>query len=142
MKCVAYIRTASKNHADINLEKQTEIIKAFISEKNWQLDTIYSDVGSRVHKNRGLQALIEECREGKFDVIGITDLSRISRTTELSNELINLIKTGKVHIVTTDNTINSFRDDITKLTIYSKSCANKFDSMSRRIRVGKKRSKK
>ncbi|HCX50663.1 MAG TPA: hypothetical protein DG757_16890 [Bacillus sp. (in: Bacteria)] len=142
MKCAAYIRTASKNHADINLEKQTEIIKDFISEKNWQLDTIYSDVESGVHKNRGLQALIEECGEDKFDVIVITDLSRISRTTELSNELINLFKTGKVNIVTTDNTINTFRNDITKLTIYSKSCANKFDSMSRRIRAGKKRSKK
>ncbi|KOY81867.1 recombinase family protein [Lysinibacillus macroides] len=138
MKCAAYVRTASKNHADLNLEKQTEIIMAFISENNWQLDTIYGDVGSGVHKNRGLQALIEECGEGKFDVIVITDLTRISRTTELSIELINLFKMGKVHIVTTDNTINTFRDDISKLTIYSKFCANEFETMSRRIRAAKK----
>lgn len=141
MKCVAYIRTASKNHADINLEKQTEEIKAFISEKNWQLDTIYSDVGSGTHKSRGLQALLEECKEDKFDVIVITDLSRISRTTELSNELINLFKMGKVHIVTTDNIINTYRDDIAKLTIHSKICASIFESMSRRIKAGKKQSK-
>lgn len=138
MKCVAYIRTASKNHADINLEKQTEIIKDFISEKNWHLDTIYSDIGSGVHKNRGLQALIWECGERKFDVIVITDLSRISRTTEISNELINLFTTGKVHIVTTDNTLNTFRDDITKLAIYSKSCASEFESIGSRIKTGKK----
>lgn len=112
MKCAAYIRTASKNYADLNLEKQTEIIMDFISEKNWHIDTIYGDIGSGVQKNRGLQALIEECGEGKFDVIVITDLSRISRTTELSNELINLFKTGKVHIMTTDNTVNTFRNKL------------------------------
>jgi DNA invertase Pin-like site-specific DNA recombinase len=38
MKCAAYIRTASKNHVDDNLRKQTEMIKAFILKNNWELD--------------------------------------------------------------------------------------------------------
>lgn len=142
MRCAAYIRTASKNHADYNLVNQTETIKDFISEKNWQLDTIYTDAGSGVHKNRSLQALIEDCREGKYDVIVITDLSRIFRTTELSNELINLYKTGKVHLVTTDDEINTFRDDINKITIYINFCAWEFETMSRRIKAGKRSSNK
>lgn len=140
MKCAAYIRTASKKHGNLNLENQAEKIKAFISENNWELDTTYSDIGSGMHKNKSLQSMFEDCKDGMFDVIVTTDLSRISRSTELSDELIDLFKMGKVHIVTTDNIINTFRDDITILTMHSFICASEFERMGRRIKAGKKQS--
>ncbi|MBB6447071.1 recombinase family protein [Bacillus benzoevorans] len=142
MKCAAYIRTASKRHVNFNLEDQTEEIKAFISKYNWELDTIYSDIGSGIHKNKSLQAMFEDCKESKFDIIVTADLSRVSRSTELSNELIDLFTMGKVHIVTTDNKINTFRDDISKLIIHSTLCASEFERMGRIIKIGKKSSNK
>lgn len=60
MKCAAYIRTASKNHVDENLRKQSEMIKDFILENNWELECIYTDVGSGVNKNKNLSLMIED----------------------------------------------------------------------------------
>ena len=88
MKCAAYIRTASKNHVDDNLRKQTEMIKAFILENNWKLECIYTDVGSGVNKNKNLSLMIKDAHQGKFDIIVATEPSRLLRScTKLSKEI-------------------------------------------------------
>jgi DNA invertase Pin-like site-specific DNA recombinase len=142
MKCAAYIRTASKNQTKVNLEKQTEMITTFISEKSWQLDSIYSDVGSGVQSHKSLQAMIKDAKEGKFDIIVVTSLSRIARTNELVVDLIDLCKQGKVNLVTTDNLINTLHDDISKLTLFSELYIYESKKISQRIKQGKITSKK
>ncbi|TVZ84731.1 resolvase-like protein [Aeribacillus composti] len=111
MKCAAYIRTASKNHVDDNLRKQTEMIKAFILKNNWELECIYADVDSGVNKNNNLSLMIEDAHQGKFDIIIATEPSRLFRNNELSSEIRNLCKMNKTHIVTVDNRINTIQND-------------------------------
>ena len=55
--------------------------------------------------------MIEDARQGKFDIIVATDPSRILRSTELLSENGNLRNTNKVHIVTVDNRINTIQND-------------------------------
>jgi DNA invertase Pin-like site-specific DNA recombinase len=111
MKCAAYIRTASKNHVDKNLRKQTKMIKAFILENNWELEYIYSDVGSGVNKNKNLSIMIEDAHQGKFDIIVAINPSRLFRNSELSSEIRNLCKMNKTNIVTVDNRINIIQNN-------------------------------
>ena len=100
MQCAAYMRTASKNHADEQLKMQKEVIKDFISEKDWELTCVYSDISSGIDNNKNLKLMIEDARQGKFDIIVATDPSRLYRNTELLMELENLYKENKIHIVT------------------------------------------
>ncbi|MEK4495998.1 recombinase family protein [Ureibacillus sp. FSL W8-0352] len=70
-----------------------------------------SDIDSGFGKNKNLKLMIEDARQGKFDIIVATDPSRILRSTELLSENGNLRNTNKVHIVTVDNRINTIQND-------------------------------
>jgi DNA invertase Pin-like site-specific DNA recombinase len=60
--------------------------------------------------------MIEDARQGKFDIIVTTEPSRLLRSsTNLSTEIECLRKTKKIHIVTMDNQINTIHSDDDKL---------------------------
>lgn len=142
MKCAAYIRTGSKNHVDQNLRKQSEMIKDFTLENNWELECIYTDVGSGVNKNKNLSLMIEDAHQGKFDIIVVTEPSRLLRSSELSSEIKSLRKSNKVHIVTMDNRINTIHNDEKLLSIYSLFYEQEAKVRSQRIKDRKMLSKK
>ncbi|MFB4474260.1 recombinase family protein [Virgibacillus sp. SK37] len=138
MKCVAYVRTASKNN-EVALTKQMEMIKEFISEKNWKLDSVYTDVESGVKVNENLHKMIEDAQKGKIDVIVAADTTRILRTKEMANVLGKLYELNKVHLITVDNRINTFlNDDITVLNVYAYLNECEAKVMSQRIKDGKR----
>lgn len=142
MKVVAYVRTSIKTNQEENLRKQLEEIKAFISKKNWKLECVYADVGSGVSKNKNLRSMYEDAQQGKYDIIVATKPSRLFRSAELASKVNNLLQTSKVHIVTTDNKINTIENDDKLLSIYSFLCVQEFEMMSKRIKAGKKLSAK
>ncbi|TXL65053.1 recombinase family protein [Cerasibacillus terrae] len=114
MNCVAYVRTANKKNKEANLLKQTEMIKAFIEEKNWQLDSVYTDTGSGINMNKNLHRMIEDAQQEKFDVIVAIDPSRILRNSDLSSVIGKLHEENKVHIITVDKRVDTLlKDDIT-----------------------------
>lgn len=103
MKGYAYIRT---NNNNASLLKQMEILKAFVVQKNWHLDSVYADVGSG---NDMLLKMIEDAQQGKINYIIASDPARISRNPDyLFNIVRQLREQNKVHIVTVDNQINTF----------------------------------
>ncbi|MEC0664826.1 recombinase family protein [Priestia flexa] len=112
MRCVAYVRTANRKNKDASLLIQTEMIKAYIAQNNWQLDSIYTDIGSGIGMNKNLLKMIEDAQQEKIDVIIASDPSRISRKySDLSNILGKLCESNKVHIITVDNQINTILND-------------------------------
>lgn len=109
MKCIAYIRTANTKNKDASLLIQTEMIKTYIVQNNWQLNSVYTDIGYGNDVNKGFLKMIEDTQLGKIDVIIASDPARISRNREdLFNILAKLRKENKVHIITVDNQINTF----------------------------------
>lgn len=143
MQCAAYMRTASKNHADEQLKMQKEVIKDFISEKDWELTCVYSDISSGIDKNKNLKLMIEDARQGKFDIIIATNPSRLFRNSGLSYEIRNLCSMSKTHIVTVDNRINTIQNHDDKLlSICSLFYEQEAEIRSQRIKAGIKHSKK
>lgn len=137
MKCVAYVRTSSQKNKDANVLKQMEEIKTFISENNWELDSVYTDIGSGSKTNKNLLEMIEDAQQGKFDAIVTVDPSRILRNTDLSNVIGKLRESNKVHLITVDKRINTIlNNDITILNNYAyiNDCESKV--MSQRIKDG------
>lgn len=143
MNCVAYVRTGSRKNKDANLLKQMEMIESFISEKNWKLDSVYTDVGSGVRLNKNLHKMIEDANKGKFGVIVTTDPSRILRNNEISNVLGKLIKSNKMHLITLDNRINTvLNEDTTILNLYAYINEYEAKAKSQRIKHGKRLNKR
>lgn len=109
MKCVAYFRTANREDNYTSLLIQMEMIKDFIAQNNWQLDSVYADIGFGIDMNENLHKMVEDAKQGKIDVIIVSDPARISRNLDyLSNIFRKLREQNKVHIVTVDNQINTF----------------------------------
>lgn len=109
MKCVAYVRTAGKEHSESSLSIQVNAIEEYINKQNWQLCKIYKEeksMGSIL--NVGLQQVIKETHEGKFDVIISMTSSRLFRHYEQAIQLQELLKQQQVNIITLDNDINTF----------------------------------
>lgn len=109
MKFVAYFRTANREDNYTSLLIQMEMVKDFIAQNNWQLESVYADIGLGININENLHKMIEDAKQGKIDVIIVSDLARISRDPDyLSNIFSKLSEQNKVHIVTVDNQINTF----------------------------------
>lgn len=109
MKCVVYFRTANREDNYTSLLIQTEMIKDFIAQNNWQLESVYADIGFGTDINENLHKMIEDAQQGKIDVIIVSDPARISRNSDyLSNIFRKLREQNKVHFVTVDNQINTF----------------------------------
>lgn len=112
MKCVAYFRTANRENNNTSLLIQMEMIKDFIAQNNWQLDSVYADIGFGIDMNENLHKMVEDAKQGKIDVIIVSDLARISRNPDnLTNIFRELREQNKVHIVTVGNQINTFLND-------------------------------
>lgn len=108
MKCFAYVRTANGKNKDASLLRQTEMIKAFIAQNNWQLDSVYTSIDSGNVLNDSLLKMIDDAQQGKIDVIITSDPARISRNRDyLFNVLGKLREQNNVHIITVDNQINT-----------------------------------
>ncbi|MCG7314475.1 recombinase family protein [Priestia flexa] len=104
----AYVRTNSGKNKEISLQKQTGIIEDFIDQNNWNLDSVYADVGSGNNINKNFLKMIEDAQQEKINVI-ISDPSRISRNSDyLSNMIEKLHEEYKIRIITVDYGINTF----------------------------------
>ncbi|KAB7672546.1 recombinase family protein [Bacillus sp. B1-b2] len=139
MKCAIYIRTASKNNTDYHLKTQSDRLKQFISDHNWQLYNSYIDIGSGPKNHENLQAMVEDAQNNKFDVILSTDASRLLRIPELSSKMKKLCKMKKIHIMTLDRSINTLQGNVDVISLYAWIIEQESTKQSQRIKFGKKK---
>jgi len=138
MKCAIYIRTASKNNTDHHLKTQSERLKQFISDRNWQLYNSYIDIGSGPNKYKNLQAMVDDSQNNKFYIILSTDPSRLFRNPELSSKLKKLCELKAIHILTLDKAINTLQSDVNLISLYAWIIEQESTILSQRIKFGKK----
>lgn len=91
-KAVGYIRVSTSIQAKEgeSLSTQRQQIVDFAKNKGWELVHIYEDkgiTGAKIEDRNELQNLIEDAKQGKFDVTIFTKLSRFARNTR---EYLNL----------------------------------------------------
>lgn len=95
-RVAAYARVSSdKDAAFHSLEAQTEYYQNYIAaHPNWELVAIYSDngiSGTTIHRPE-FQRMLQDCREGKIDLIITKSVTRFARNTIILLETIRELK--------------------------------------------------
>lgn len=95
-RVAAYARVSSdKDAAFHSLEAQTEYYQNYIAaHPDWELVAIYSDngiSGTTIHRPE-FQRMLQDCREGKIDLIVTKSVTRFARNTVILLETIRELK--------------------------------------------------
>lgn len=102
MRATIYARYSSENQREASIEDQVRQSKAFIEQQGWTYRHAYTDRGlSGASPFRaGYQKLMEDAREGHFDVVVAEALDRLSRDQEDAAGLYKRLTFSGVKIVT------------------------------------------
>lgn len=121
MRVVGYVRVSTNNYGQkTSIPAQIELIKNYAESQGWELVEIYIDVESGSKTNReGIQRLMKDATENKFDVVISKELSRISRNGAFSYEFYNVLTYNRIHLVTLDGTINTLDENSMNLGLYA-----------------------
>jgi site-specific DNA recombinase len=121
MRCAIYTRVSTdKEEQKASLSNQKELFFNYISNKGWSFYDIYVDVESGTSDKRpGLQKLIKDAENRKFDVILAKELSSLARNGGLSYKIRDLADRNGIHIITLDNAINTLEGNSAMFGLYA-----------------------
>ena len=98
-----YCRVSSKTDAQLNsLAQQASFFVQMVSKRtDWQLADIYIDIrsGERSDNRSEFQRMLDDCQDGKLDIILTKSISRFGRNTEESLQALRLLKAYNVTII-------------------------------------------
>lgn len=118
MKIAGYIRVSTnKDGQKESPENQKQMILNYLMENNHDLYDFYTDVQTGTNDDRiGLQQLIADAEQKKFDIIIAKELSRLGRNVELLYQLKRLAETKGIRLITLDGIVDT--NDPTKLALF------------------------
>ena len=94
MKAVGYIRVSTDEQVQegVSLDNQRKRIEAFCVAKDWEMVDVYEDAGKsgKDLKRAGIQQLISDAKAGKFGIVVIYKLDRLTRSVKDLGYLIEL----------------------------------------------------
>jgi site-specific DNA recombinase len=103
MRAVIYKRVSAlkKGMDGVSLDMQQERLEAYAKAQGWQIVDTYEDPGiSAKDTNRpALQQMLRDAESGKFDVILVYKLDRLSRSVSDFHRLSNYLDTHKIALV-------------------------------------------
>ncbi len=84
MRAAIYARYSSDLQREASIDDQMRICRRLVGDQGWHVAEVYSDKGlsGASHLRPGFQRLLEDAREGRFDVVVAESLDRISRDQE------------------------------------------------------------
>lgn len=95
MKAVGYtcLNTLSQQPKNFTLAVQEKAIKKYVKAKGWELGPIYQEVitSGNAQDQPMLDKIIAESGEGKFDVLVVARLDRLTRNIRKLNTLISTV---------------------------------------------------
>ena len=96
IRVAAYARVSSdKDAAFHSLEAQTEYYRDYVAARSdWELVSIYSDngiSGTTIHRPE-FQRMLQDCRDGKIDLVVTKSVTRFARNTVILLETIRDLK--------------------------------------------------
>lgn len=86
LKVAAYARVSTDKEDQINsLTNQREYFESYIKSKDdWEFVKVYFDegiTGTQTKKRKGFNRMIDDCKNGKIDLILTKEVSRFARNT-------------------------------------------------------------
>ncbi len=141
-----YARVSTDHEEQLNsLENQIMYFENYIkSQKNWIFVPGYVDEGisgTSINKRDNFIKMINDAKNGKFNLILTKEISRFSRNTIDSIKYTQELLRENVGVFFLNDNINTFETDSElRLTIMSSIAQDEIRKLSERIRFGYKRS--
>lgn len=141
----AYCRVSTEREDQANsFESQQRYFREYISRTDgWQLYKIYADEGlsgTSTKKRKAFNHMIEDAREGKFQMILTKEISRFARNTLDSIYYTRELKRYGVGVFFLNDNINTLDPDAElRLTILSSIAQEESRRTSERVKWGQKR---
>lgn len=111
MKAAIYSRVSSQIQVDegYSLEAQYDQLIKYVDMQSWDLVRIYTDPGvSAKDLNRpGVQEMINDLKDGKFEALIIHKLDRLTRNISDLYELVNLVMKHNIKLISLSENIDT-----------------------------------
>lgn len=121
LKVAILVRVSThKEEQKSSLENQRKLFTQVCAENGWEIYDFYQEIESGTHTNRkGLNQLINDAKENKFDLILAKELSRLARNVPLAYQLKDILNKHKIHLRTLDGAIDTLNGDQNKFGLYA-----------------------
>jgi site-specific DNA recombinase len=102
MRAVIYARYSSELQRDASIEDQVRLCRARIEQEHWQYQNAYTDraMSAASTMRPAYQSLLEDVRNGRFDIVVAEALDRLSRDQEDVAGLFKRLCFAGVRLVT------------------------------------------
>lgn len=146
LRVTFYARVSTDHEEQLNsLENQVMYFQNYIkSQKNWTFVSGYIDEGisgTSVKKRENFLKMINDAKNGMFNLILTKEISRFSRNTVDSIKYTQELLSENVGVYFLNDNINTFETDSElRLTIMSSIAQDEIRKLSERVRFGYKRS--
>ena len=137
-EAVIYARYSSENQRETSIEDQVRECKQFAEKNSWSVGAEYADMemSGRIDDRPQCKLMIEDAKRGKFEILIVYDLSRLSRSTNTTT-LIEELRYYGVRVISISDGIDSFTKG-SKLLIGMKAMMNNsfLDQMKENVHRG------
>ncbi len=102
------VSTMMQASEGFSLESQVEDMTAFCHRKGWKIYKVYEDAGysARLGNRPALQAMLDDVRTGKVDVVVVYDLSRFFRKLETLLSTLKILRDYGVEFISIKENID------------------------------------
>lgn len=141
-RLAAYVRVSTDDEEQIeSFQSQKKYYQEKISEnKDWVLVGIYADeaiTGTKVDKREQFQRMIQDCMDGKIDVIMTKSVSRFSRNTVDILQYVRLLKDRGIAVIFEKENMNTMTEQgEMMLTLMGTLAQNEVESTSKNVKMG------
>ena len=141
-RVAAYVRVSTDDEEQLeSFQSQKKYYQDKISEnRDWVMVGIYADeaiTGTKVDKREQFQRMIQDCMDGKIDVIMTKSVSRFSRNTVDILQYVRLLKERGIAVIFEKENINTMTEQgEMMLTLMGTLAQNEVESTSKNVKMG------
>ena len=141
-RVAAYVRVSTDDDEQLeSFQSQKKYYQEKISEnRDWVMVGIYADeaiTGTKVDKREQFQRMIQDCMDGKIDVIMTKSVSRFSRNTVDILQYVRLLKERGIAVIFEKENINTMTEQgEMMLTLMGTLAQNEVESTSKNVKMG------
>ena len=144
MRVAIYLRVST---ADQSVENQLPVLEQLCQQRGWQVTEVYQEQGSAWHSGHQpeLANLLKEARLGKFDIVLVWALDRLSRAGALAIlRLVDKFKSYGVKVVSYHESWTEAPGDLAEILYSITGWVAQMESQrqSERVKAGIERGKR
>lgn len=141
LRARAYCRVSTKKEEQAeSLKHQKEFFYTYTKEKNYKLTDIYAEkgkTGTNITKRKEFKKMMQDARNGEFDILLVKDISRFARNTVDFLNAIRELKALDIKVFFVSSGQSTMETDEFTLTILSAVAQQESENLSEKVKFGK-----